>query len=97
MRVTFKVGSYNSRRYLRPWIAKVTEWPIGRGVRLSFGGNVGAHLAEIEADPGDLVRYGQKDMRGRGSINAWGRVEDDGSISDMSAEAARDYWLERGK
>lgn len=97
MRVTFEVGSYNRRRYSPPWIAKVTSWPIGNGAELDFGGRVGNYTAEIDVKPGDLVRYGQKDMRGQGTISRWGKIEEDGSIKNLTPEAARCYWLERGK
>lgn len=93
MRVTFEVGGYNSRRYGRPWIARVTAWPIGKQPTLEFGGNVGPHLAEIDAEPGQVVRFGQRDHRGRHSQADWGIVQADGSIREHDPEFCRRHWL----
>jgi hypothetical protein len=64
MRVTREFGSYNSRRYGRPWIAKLVAWEVGKQPVLSWGSNVDAHNVEIEAEAGDIVRWGQRDNRG---------------------------------
>ncbi len=93
MRVTVEFGSYNSRRYGRPWIAKVIAWPIGGRPELSFGGNVGSHLVEIDAEPGAIVRWGQKDHRGNNTTARWGIVQLENAIEDCSAEQAREHWL----
>lgn len=87
-------GSYNTRRYSRPWIARVTEWAIGRGPELEFGGNIGAHMVEIEAAPGALVKFGQKDTRrGNGTENEFGIVRGGGEVERVGAVRAREHWL----
>jgi hypothetical protein len=78
MRVTIKYGSYNQRRYSRPWIALVTAWPIGSRPELKWGGYVGGDdggECEIEASEGDVLKSGQKDGRGNGGSNDFYVVE----------------------
>jgi hypothetical protein len=94
MRVTYEVGSYNPRRYGKPWIAKITAWPIGRLPTLEFGATVDVWTAEIDAEPGAVIRFGQKDMRrGTNTTADWGIVLADGTVRDCSASAGRTHWL----
>jgi hypothetical protein len=63
-------GGYNARRYSRPWIARVTAWPVGKQAELEFGSFIGdddGGVVEISARPGDILRWGQRDNRGRGA------------------------------
>jgi hypothetical protein len=92
MRVTLKFDAYNARRYSRPWIAKVVDWPIGKPPALAFGGLVGL-TAEIEAEPGQLIRWGQRDNRGNKSTSCWGIVDADGDVCWSTPEACRKQWL----
>jgi len=92
MRVTIEFSPYNTRRWGRPWIAKVTDWPIGKPPVLEFGGLVGL-TTEIDAAPGQIVRYGQKDGRGRGTQSDWGIVQADGSMIHSTPERCREHWL----
>ena len=92
MRVTQTFPSYNQRRYGRPWIAKVVDWPIGKNAVLEFGGLVGL-TAEIDAKPGQIVRWGQRDNRGNNTTTEWGIVAADGAINDATPERCRDHWL----
>jgi hypothetical protein len=94
MRITYEVGSYNARRYSRPWIAKVERWDIGKSPILTFGGHVGVYIAEIDAEPGNLLRYGQRDGRGNNTARLWGVVQLDGSLLELNAEEARQHWLD---
>ena len=54
---------YNSKRYGKPWIAKV-DFPLGEKVEFKFGqwhGKPGeSGMLEIEADEGDVVAIGQQ-------------------------------------
>lgn len=91
-RVVVEFGSYNDRRYSRPWIAKVTSWPVGAAAKLQFGHYLGTDAggeAEIQAARGDIVRWGQKDNRGKGSTAHWGVVQADGSIAECTESEAR--------
>ena len=67
MRTSIEIGSYNSRRYSRPWIGRITAWPVGARPELAWGGYAeddnGGEL-EIEAQAGDIIRWGQRDGRG---------------------------------
>lgn len=92
MRVTIEFGAYNPRRYGKPWMAKVTSWNVGRSPTLEFGATVGL-TTEIDAEPGALVRWGQKDYRGGHSERAWGIVLSDGTVANSTVEKCRAHWL----
>lgn len=96
MRVTVGWGSYNERRYGRPWIARISAWPVGAHPELEFGRFVGTHgcagATEIIARPGDILRYGQKDNRGNNSESYWGVVQADGTVQAVSQAEARDLY-----
>lgn len=100
-RIAISFGSYNPRRYSRPWIARVTAWPVGKKPELLFGAYVGDDSggeAEIIAYPGDIVRYGQRDgRRADKSRNEWGVVEDDYSVRDAKQTEARALFEQRPK
>ena len=92
MRITVTFPAYNSKRYGKPWIAKVTDWPIGKAPALEFGALVGL-TAEIAAEPGAVVRWGQRDYRGNNTQREWGVVLDDGTIAERTNEECRAHWL----
>lgn len=92
MRVSQKFGSYNQRRYSKPWIAKITSWPIGGKPEVQWGGYCGddnGGEVEIEANVGDIIRTGQKDHRGGNTDASWYIVQADGSLSSTDAADAR--------
>lgn len=102
MIITREFGAYNHRRYGRPWIAVVTDWPVGEQPTLRFGGLLGpangsAVTAEIEANPEQILRWGQKDFRGRGTVNGWGIIESDGTVRVTDAKGAREFLRARGE
>ena len=87
---------YNGRRYGKPWIAKIISWPTGKQPKLEFGtyyGNDSGGTAEITAREGNIIRFGQKDNRGNGTINEWG-VFKDGKIVEISVTEARELYRE---
>lgn len=95
MRVSQKFGSYNQRRYSKPWIAKITSWPIGGKPEVKWGGYCGddnGGEVEIEAIAGDIIRTGQKDGRGNGTSADWYIVQADGSLDSTDAAGARKAW-----
>jgi hypothetical protein len=47
---------------------------------------------EIDAQPGDIVRTGQKDGRGNGTSADWYIVGADGSLAGTDAAGARKAW-----
>ena len=86
--------SYNSRRYSRPWIAKVVSWPAGKQPDLEFGayyGNDEGGTAEIAAKEGDIIRWGQRDNRGNGTRNCWG-IFRNGEIVEITPADARELY-----
>jgi hypothetical protein len=95
MRISKKFGSYNERRYSRPWIGLVTSWSVGGKAEMAWGSYIGddnGGEVEIDAQPGDIVRYGQKDNRGNNTSAEWGIVQAGGAISDCDAVEARRAW-----
>lgn len=95
MTITKEFGSYNQRRYSRPWIARVSAWPVGGRAELAWGTYLGddtGGTVEIEASEGDVIRYGQKDNRGNGGSANWAIVQADGSFTDCKeANAAKAF------
>jgi len=61
-----ETGSYNNRRYSAPWCARVT-FPSGAKPAYEFGDSTGKWgkdgLLRVECRPGDIVAWGQKDLR----------------------------------
>ena len=63
------------------------ELQFGQYVGDSDGGEV-----ELLAFPGEVIRYGQKDLRGNGTQNAWGIANDDGTVRVVDASEARAHF-----
>lgn len=60
----------------------------------SFLGQPGdAGEVELNAQAGDIVRWGQRDNRGKAGISEWGIVSQDGEITACTPAAARKHWL----
>lgn len=99
VRVSKEFGSYNSRRYGKPWIAKVTKWQVGKPPELDFGRYVGDDSGgevEIDAEVGSIIRIGQKDFRsGRGGFSGWYVVQPSGELKEVSPVEARKIWDDR--
>jgi hypothetical protein len=92
LRITVHFGSYNERRYSRPWIARVTAWPVGGRPVLGWGrylGDDSGGECEIMARPGDIIRYGQKDTRGGNGANDWAIAQADGTARNAAETEAR--------
>jgi hypothetical protein len=96
MKIAITYKSYNSRRYGKPWIARIISWPTGKQPDLEWGVYVGhdkGGFAEIEATPGSIIRDGQKDHRKpHASTNDWSVVEEDGSLRQVTPLEARKIW-----
>ncbi|MFA5154582.1 MAG: hypothetical protein WC554_18705 [Clostridia bacterium] len=95
MRISIEIGAYNQRRYSRPWIGKITSWPVGARPELAWGGYAGDDSGgelEIEAQPDDIIRWGQKDGRGNGGSNEWGIAQADGTVEACDQPQARAHW-----
>lgn len=97
MRVTLKFNSYNPHRYGPPWIHKIIEWPIGKKPsKVIWGGYIGdsyGGVVEVDAEPGDVIKTGQKDTRTGKSDISWWVVEENGSLSFVREYEAKDYFM----
>jgi hypothetical protein len=101
VRVCLSFPAYNQRRDGKPWIARVTAWPVGGRPELEWGRYLGTDNGgecELMAAPGELIRWGQKDHRRPDkSLSRWGVVDPaaDGNVRDVADEAeARRLWAE---
>lgn len=95
-RVVWKVESYNALRFSRPWLATITDWPIGKAPVLEFGHSLDLRTVEIAAAVSEVIKFGQKDNRGNKGTNLFGLVDEDGDFGMISAEEARARWVRRG-
>lgn len=89
-------GSYNDRRYGKPWGAKVSLSGIKPQYDFcgSFDGTPGsAGNVRIEAEVGDVLAFGQKDFRGNNTENDWYLTQEDGSLKTISRSDAIDYLM----
>jgi hypothetical protein len=93
MRVTVTFPAYNTRRYGRPWIARVSAWPVGKPPTLDWGTCIDGRTVEVDATPGEIVRWGQRDHRGGNTDAQWGIVQPDASVLTVTARIAREHWL----
>lgn len=93
VRITISTASYNDRRYTKPWIARITSWGVGGRPDMEFGGFLGrpgtAGELEIMARAGDVIRRGQKDLRGGNTVADWFVVQTDLSLAPVSEPEAR--------
>ena len=62
----YETSSYNERRYSSHWCAKVS-FPSGAKASYEFGDSTGKWgkpgLLRVECKPGDIIAWGQKDLR----------------------------------
>jgi len=99
MLIKIATQQYNQRREGRPWIYKVVAWygdskpDVVWGTWISDGDGSAGEL-RIEANPGDLVREGQKDQRRPDkSRDQWYVVGADGQLRPIDSKvAALHYW-----
>lgn len=92
--VKHRVGAYNERRYSKPWIARITKWDIGSYPVLEFGSS-SADCAEIAAQVGDVIKFGQKDYRGSNTINSFAVVTANGDFETITEDKARELFRSR--
>lgn len=70
----------------------MTSWAVGSRPTLEFGGYLGTDEGgevEIEALPGDIVRWGQKDGSGKHTLDRFGIEEDDRDVRRLTEAGAR--------
>jgi hypothetical protein len=98
MRIAKRFAGYNPRRYGKPWIARITSWPVGGKPDIEWGTFVGddeGGEVEILANVGDIVRVGQRDHRGSNTFANWYVVQEDGALQLVDAAAARKAYDEK--
>lgn len=97
-KIQIKYSPYNHRRYGKPWIAKVKSW-AGQNPELDWGfwfGNADyGGYTQVDAEVGDLIRNGQKDLRSSKTENEWNVVEEGGFLKEITPSEARTIWEAR--
>ena len=92
-RVSVGYDAYNSRRYSKPWIARIIAWPVGGVPTMESGSYVGDKKGgevEIMAGPGDIIRDGQRDGRGgNNTVSDWSVVMADYTLHKINQVEAR--------
>jgi hypothetical protein len=91
-KIEIKTGSYNQRRYSKPWIA-IVDFSIDPRGEFKWGTWVGDHstgsegLLVIDANEGDIIAMGQKDFRQpRNSAPTYYQVRD-GKLVELASRA----------
>lgn len=90
MKIEIETSSYNSRRYSKPWIAVVDYSKNAKG-DFSWGTWIGDHKSGsegklvIEAEDGQIVAKGRKDMRGGNTTVTYYQVRQ-GTLVELSGK-----------
>lgn len=96
---TQKTDPYNSNRWGRPWVAKVTGLD-GKKLVYEFGDWVGengkAGVLRIECRPGEFLAFGQKDHRNPRKVpdKDLRQMQDDGRLEKVDYQTVVDFFLE---
>ena len=99
MKIEIETGSYNQRRYSKPWIARVdfttnSQGDFKFGEWIGDASNGSAGLLEIDVEPGDIIAKGQKDFRKpRNSAPDWFVAGPDAKLVSLpgKVEALREF------
>lgn len=100
MEIRIETGSYNEKRYSKPWIARV-DFAVSANGEMVFGNWVGTPgydgVLLLDATPGDIVARGQKDFRNpKYSAPTYYIVGADGQLERVGSKGdAYKLWLER--
>ena len=85
MKLSINTDCYNEKRYGRPYIARLSNTD---GKVIDWGTYLGGHgeegMLEIEATPGDVIMWGQKDFRGNKGFPNYGVLDTDGQLITYS-------------
>ncbi len=101
MKIEITTGSYNERRYEKPWIAKVDfSDPKGNFIWGDWVGDArtgSSGILIIEVNPGDVIAEGQKDFRKpKNSSPSYAKVFSDGTLFYFNSKAeAYKYFQEK--
>ena len=100
MQIAEVFGNCNSRRYSRPWAAKITfegtkpKYDFCGTFLGEYGRSFGHGTVVIDAEVGDIIAIGQKDGNGKYSTNTWYIIEEAGR-REISRADALDIWRSR--
>ena len=86
-----KYDAFNSRRYSNPWAAKLALNNDNLaydfcGTYTGYNGTAGDLL--IDAAPGTVIAWGQRDHKGGKTDRQFGEVEEDGTIKKLAKSEA---------
>lgn len=89
---TKETGTYNEKRYSSPWCATV-DFSSGPKGNYEFGESTGAWgkagMLRVKCAPGDIIAYGQKDLRRpANSDHTILRMRPDGGMDDLGDKAS---------
>lgn len=94
MNVEFVYKGYNTRRYSKPWGAKIKL----SGNKLEYDFSVGNYLGDgaggavvIECNVGDVVATGQRDGRGGNTKHEIYIVKEGGELEEVDRKGAYDH------
>ena len=90
MKITRAFPDFNSRRFSRPWGAIVT-FPDGIKPSYAFTGHWDGQAVIIEAEPGAVVAFGQRDYRGNRTTKTLFVVGAGGELTEVTEAAAREH------
>jgi hypothetical protein len=82
--------AYNDRRFSRPWAARITF--EGVDPIYQFIGRFASSVLTFDAEPGEIVVTGQKDMRGNKTSKDFYLVQPSGKLSEISEHEALLFW-----
>lgn len=92
MKIEIETGSYNERRYGKPYIAKISfsDGATGTPTWGQWCGQPGeSGLLIIDAEPGDIIMRGQKDNRNpKHSAPTYYQLTSDGAMVATGTKAA---------
>lgn len=97
MQVVKTFPGWDAARWSRPWFAKVGTWPDSGPAVMTFGKTAKGVIppaCTVEADAGDVVRWGMKDLatgQADPTQSGWGVVRPGGGIDPCTQDEARVY------
>lgn len=90
MKITRAFPDFNPRRFSRPWGA-IVSFPDGIKPSYTFTGHWDGQAVIIEAEPGAVVAFGQRDYRGNKTTKTLFVVGSDGELTEVTEAAAREH------
>ena len=101
MDISINFGAYLWRKFRKPWIAKVTDWPHGQKPKQVWGMYIGDESGgelEIAAEVGDIIRWGKSHYSHPWkNICYWAIAREGGELEKVTVSVARKAWRAREK